>query len=754
MTKLLSITCIVLYSYLGCSNNSGWSQSVENTGFNFPDDTVSLPPVPEIPLSLDEFTQLDSEFKWSLPLPASAFSGGSIALGYEYGFPSDMNPYRSSVGTYYIKGKAEVQPLGVPVLIEGNYYQYSVRPETQNYFRVSFDKNSFKEQVKAKQKACLSSIDSKRESLTQMKGFSKADLGAYSYSLGQTGFELPGSGYYNGTENYDDLLQNPLSNMELPGTSLPDLELNPDVHLNLNAPPDSVQLPDSLSQDISGLSNEAKLKQDSLINGVMLAKSRLDSIDQTISSLNKYQSIVKDGGSTYTKGLKDKLQHIQKFQLGQTNPFFSTFMLSGVPVNGVTVQYESKTREFNFTHGQVITPMWAPLTQRQDVVRNILGDVIPAWNNIGDRITSGTWAITKTEDLEVHFGGLYGLDKFRDLGTAPLEGGYTYPARSGVGEVSGLWKLNPDHEFKWAYARSEYFESNGASEVSTNADKASSGGNAFQLGWNGSFVKTNTQVKLEWSRIEPLFRSLGNPFLRDDMSKLTGSISQKFKRLNLGISGRGQRNNLLRNADFTTRLYQVNYMAQFKISRSLSGSLNYVPVRVIQQNHIELTQDRMLMDQWIGNLVYVKQIRDVSATLIASASRFDLRTSTGSSHSDDWSLSLNTDNGKGLVLSTTWLLVRSNSEDTLWSGTSWSLTEEATYSFKNFRVHGGLTYLEDSSNSDQFGYQIGVEAIVRNRVQMELKGEKIAMASYYSDILLDLYRQFPYTITCSVRYTF
>ncbi len=590
MTRLLSIQSLSA-SFVGCFLGLGLSGQVDSLNFSKVDTNLKSisPALDSLGLCMDDYLKFNGQFNWSSALPSSGFNGGEISLLYQYGFPTDMNVFRNTTGSAIVHGNVLFQPIGVPMKMEGNYNQFSLRPESENYFRFSFDRNAFKEQMKSKREECLGSIDSAKKDLTGLKRDSKIEFASFNYALFDEGYSLPGMDEFTGIEDYDDFVTGLPSTQSVPGNFESPV-------ISEIVPNDNLVAPNMVSD--STISQEALLDQnidqdrmDSLLRGAGQAKLRISNLNEEIDKLERYEQMVKSGREIPTipgvsKGFREKLQYVQKFQLGQTNPSFSEFMLAQVPVNGVTIQYESPTREFNFTHGQIVAPVWAPLNQRQSVMRNLIGDVIPAWNNIGDRVTAGTWAIKKTKELEVHFGGLFGLDKFLESGLSNQERSIL-PSRNGVGELVVLWKPLSGHEFMFGYGQSFFVDSRKDSEASENSQLNGIRGNAFKLGWKGAWPKLNLETKFEWTRVDPMFKSLGNPYLREDQSRLSGTLIKRFKKFNLSITGREQHNNLLKTEAISTSLYNLIGNIQIKCSKRLMAGFQYIPIRVLNRNNME-----------------------------------------------------------------------------------------------------------------------------------------------------------------------
>jgi hypothetical protein len=281
-------------------------------------------------------------------IPSNFKLKGTIFSSYNFGPPSNLNAL--VLPNNSINGGLDLafQPFAIPIKLTARYNQYAVIPQVENYVRISFDREFYREYLN-------DLINSKKEILDQAKQNlldEKADLDS----------ELAYQ-YYNATSIKEvQVLQTDLTyegNLEdiaqfddaLPSTNFSTNYLTEATHNDswssaseLNQTPDTL---DSYNSDAELAEVNSKIQE--------LENKRGD-LSSKVSSLEKFQAAFaavqgfKDIDSA--KDWRKFLKYLDAFELGQTNPSYTVFILAKQPINGLNIKTEIKGRRYWFTHGQ------------------------------------------------------------------------------------------------------------------------------------------------------------------------------------------------------------------------------------------------------------------------------------------------------------------------------------------------------------------------------------------------------------------
>lgn len=672
---------------------------------------------------------------------------GSITAGYSYGLTPFTYDYSGATGYFTGEFQTQVNVKNVPLAFSGYYTSLKNVTGLNNYLRVSFDAEAYKQRMKSKVIPDASKIkDSLNQSLNvQQKLQQRIAYLEYLQTLSpeQYQHQLDLAEKQKALQDsIDTAKQNAIDSANGMKPSAPTL---PEFTLP------TIELPsaDSYKEQLGNYINSYKHQSDSIKNTVQVYQQRINTID----SLRHLSPQMPTGaGSPF-------FNSVQSLQFGLCYPLWSPLMLSGISMRGVNLEIERSGYYFGFAAGKTISNlMFSP-----NVIQNNLNNVRNLYNFFDfNNVESGRSIAamrvgkgTKNGD-HVFVGLLYGkgLDSYwQDSLTPQLS---SEQERNWVAEVDAQYQIVANHSVQFNYAKSVIKPVNADPEnpqtTQTKWLNPSYHSHAAQVKYKGAFpkLKSNVTASLRW--VDPYFRSFGAGFIRQDHIRYEIKTEHQLgKKIKLGLNVKRDANNLLRLYDQFTVLQSAGVSLSWKITSRLNikGSYNPVFQQVKENGNIIYSNDNHIANGVVSWRPQTGKWKTLITGLYSYFKLFD------GSVNRIYSTSLiqgSTTSKKGFTVRASGTMYSVSPEDSLLTNSTIAELEFGQ-TFKNkLMISGGVRYLFNDKFGNQPGFSVAAEKPILKQFSIHLEGQKLIPGDFYNSYGLEQFNSFPYLFTAQLTY--
>jgi hypothetical protein len=293
-----------------------------------------------------------------------------------------------------------------------------------------------------------------------------------------------------------------------------------------------------------------------------------------------------------------------RLHLGYRNISFSDFTLSNHTFLGVGIEAEPKLFRFGFVYGRFLKAIDQPI----DTLSNTI--VTPTFERKGLAAKIGFGTYNNYVDL-IFFKG---KDDSTSVNTSWGEAGVS-PAENLVYGIKSRQAFLKIFTFDLDYGFSIYTSDMTAAEVSTEEYKVPSIVTAFlKPRTSTTFVMAGKaslamrlkilSLRLQYSRVEPDYQSMGSYFLNNDYENITIAPSWSMLKNKVRVSGSVgvQRNNLFTDKINTTNRQINSVNVSFSPNVKFSLTAFYTNYRINQERNIRLSYDTLKLEQFSHNL--------------------------------------------------------------------------------------------------------------------------------------------------------
>ena len=672
---------------------------------------------------------------------------GSISFGYEYGILPYVSPERNPLGAFKNEGRFSVSVLNLPVEVSYRYTTVKSTLGINNYFRVSYDVNRYKEDLEKKTAV--------REQLKKIK-LDKMQLDRQELGRKMEYYKL-------------------LSNVNVGGFQLPDTTFSFDKKL-ISKYADSLNVDTSKAraylQNNRYLQNRELLKKkDSLLKYTSECKERYDYYKTRYDSINKVIDKAKNAaegfqdfnvqdqvkGNSYIGKIEGFLKNIKKFEIGLCNPSYSLFLVSNAPLKGINFEYATKENFFAITYGTTVnTLFYNPNTLQGKIqgARNFYNffDFNQLAN--GRKILAVKGGKGQKDGTHFFVGVLLGKGKIDYLTVSDPK--YGKKESNLVLEVDGKYKFNEVLSAELILGKSSLQAEDVSMEQikkSFNEIFSSYRSNAFQARINYDVLKTKTKLQLTGRLIDPYFKSFGVSFLRSDNIRYEAKAEQVItKNIKYTVSFRREEDNLLGLINFKNTFTTVSNSLAVKLKKGISVRLNYSPLlRTIKNGNDRITDRNSISTAVVS---YVPKMKDIQASYNLLYSKYRITSDSGNIHFDNVSYShqFQFKNGFKTGMNASWF--QNTLIDTLNNNTYLGVVDIGyTTEEQNSFTIGGKTAYKPGAKTE-FGFLAKVTLKIYKTVFLETEAEKILIGDYYSSLIDAKIRQFPYYLSTKMIINF
>ncbi len=665
----------------------------------------------------------------------------NLSAGYHYGFIQGYTFDESFPDQLFLtQGNAGLKLFNLPFQVEYRYATMKVPYGLNNYFRVKFDLEKYKQDLEKKKEK----ITKIRKINTDSLLLKKQDLAK---KLSYRQFKL------------SELIV--LNKDSLKGI-IPDSTIL-DKYLNLELS-DSLKIPDTVNYD---------WRKNKLTDSVLdLAKqyneyrNKLDKIDLALDSLNKINASFDkiDSLKLNPRGiLNDKLSKYKKpnfipnnFELGTCFPNNSYLMYGTLPVNGVFTDFEYKGVYTSILYGEVINNFLFASTffERQLLsTKNVTNYFDFSNTNHGRKVMAIKIGKGKFNENHIHLGFLYGLGLKNYGDTTIVTDVNLQPKESNaVIEITSRYTIKK-HQLEFALAKSMLEEHRSGNLFSSLTDFGS-----FTLAglasYTTTFFKEKTKLKILVKHLQPYYRSFGMGFTNGDFLRLNVRLDQKItKKISVGAFVKNDIDNLYNLVSFTNNILNYGFTSGIRIGRSLNIRATYNPIiqRIADtENGIDRRFNNYL---YYGSISYNKRINKVNFQSVMSYNYFEINDITGTQNAFQnlvWSNSLM---AKKLTVTLTSNYFSTNIIDSL-DKNNFMNSLNINFPLKKVTVKVGIKHFSNLAGTSDYGALLGCSIPINKLFSINLEAQKFVIGDYFLSNSFSLPSKVPYYFSGAISLRF
>ena len=690
-------------------------------------------------IPINAFAQSDTIQKSRKFQVKKYFTYGSISVEYNYGAIPFALTEKNPMGMFRTQGQFGIQIKKIPLQASFFYTDLKNITGLNNYFRISFDANKYKQQVYDQLARKDYALKKQKEALQNLRQNGIRHL--YYLSNLQEELALPDSLAAQNLDKFKKPKINlPSDSVNLPSIDSSSLSLPDSINIpNVNTPV-TASLPAIDTAFIHHLRDSIDHKIESQKTLIKEHEEKIKKLDEEIKALTNPEAYLQK--YVYPKNpLASWLGAIKKFDVGMSYPNWSTFMVSNIPLKGINMEVQRNDFYFAFAHGKTLSNLYFSNTVLQNNLlntRNLFNFFDFNSVTAGRRITSFKTGYGKKEGNHIYAGLMYGKgynmysDSVELNTSSELERNY-------VAEIDGKLLLGKNHAAEVIFGRASLQSAN--AEIPDNekgfAGLLNSSERSYSLmgKYTGTLFKGKTKITATGRWIDPFFRSFGVGFIRPDNLRYElradQAISSKIK-----LTGfiRKERDNLLSLFSYTNYLYSAGFQLTGKLSRHITIRGSFNPV--FQQTLTGEDSTNIFTENYITNGVITWNRNGKKATHLMSAYYNFYKVNTTVSqilfHNAGYTYQL--DHKKGISNIFNASIFYSPVSDSI-QGTTILLANELQGKIgKKLILSGGLKYAQGKTITEDIGFTFKGEFIVNKNISVQSGFEKLVRGDYYNSI--------------------
>lgn len=722
---------------------------------------------------------------------------GNISIGYEYGvLPSVVGDHYPS-GGYKTEGNISFLIVNVPLELTYSYSDIKNTIGINNYFRLSYDANRYKEQVQdklnVKDKLKLDQLNNLQLQQEELKqkidylGFLKSNPNYNTAAIEKVKSEVPAG--INPSLNKDSL-QLPISDdqLKIPITEIPKDSAR--LASSIKSLPEQSPLPKGLTDSIQSHSHsekdslytdstavtssdslsavdstetKSKLKKrnEEVAAKYIKYKAKYDSVNEKIIEIQReieYIKAVKENPmivvNPYLSVVQSFMRGIKKVEIGLCHPTNSTFLVNNIPLQGINIEYGTDEKFITACYGTTVNNMMYNTNTLQGALqgaRNMYNYFDFGNLSAGRKIFSLKGGIGKVDDSHLFAGFLIGKGRADYL--SPLSDVSTSFSKESnvVIELDAKYKFTDNASLDIIVGKSSIKEEDlSMDQIKRGVNEIFSNYRSYAVLGRLNIGISRTKTKLTFSTrwIDPYFRSFGVGFLRSDNLRYEIKAEQPIgKKIKYTIAYRREEDNILKLFNYTNLLQSINNSLNIKVSRQINIRLNYVPLfRELRSSSIIIIDKNQIATAMLS---YSPRPRKVSAVFNALYSRYIISGDSATINFENiaYSHMLQWKSGFKTGLNVSWF--KNSLKDSLNNDTYIGVLD-AGYNFKNsgsFSVGGKMAWKQ--SLDIQYGFVVKLSLKLYKGLFWEAEAEKILIGDYYNSFIIGEIKKFPYY--CSTK---
>jgi hypothetical protein len=706
---------------------------------------------------------------------------GMTSIGYEYGLLNYSAYAKVPDQATILNGNIGLSYGLLPLKISYNYIANKNVSKLLNYFRVSFDRDQFSQQLEGYKKSIKDKYAQQKDSLKQLADVKQFKLNEQSYQLEQFG-AIQNKLASDSAIISDSLtrLKSQIANADVlmkdmavkEGTSLLATELEKQKKDSLFKLYQKYQVvfqnkQDSITKLLAEKENiEANIKSGQ--QSIDALKSSTLELEKILNSDSAVAQIAKQSLYKYIPASK-YLDKIRQFEIGNINPRYSSNTLGGAPIRGVNMASEKGKIYYQVTAGfrQMILPVFNVFDSTKTQIPNLNKTffkfdksqfqnwLVATKFGIGNNEASHIHAVIMlTKDGNViqneassktnRMNAIVGLDMKQKMGKSDFIR-LNVAHSAFINDFSGLGAITK--EYKTLKAIIPYTSS--------------------ELEYNGSLPWKNQQIKAALKYNGAFYKSLTAFNQRPDF--FIGDIRWSIK-LNKKISLKAQykldENNIFGNYNKKLRFQTISGTINWKIKRNIfwSNSVQYL-VRNQNQTLIDSTlqpnvniDSLNLINNLNGNLLFYQSFVTIQHKFFGKGMNHNFSFISSASlpiENKQFSISVNYSNLYNLSKSFDVKAMANYNERRIDKKTSSNLVYGALiYKAKKFNSELGAKLGTNEKKQSDWGFKATAQYLVNEHLQANLIVDKLLLSDYFNMANYITIKKNPYYISCNLQLLF
>ena len=509
-------------------------------------------------LNRECFSGKDSSNKHLLHKSAKRiFPHGTISVGYDYGFlPYTVNT-SAPASAIKTEGLIEADIFNIPLDISYFYTTQKNLIGLNNYFRISYNADRYKEKLNNKLGGKLDSYKNNLGQLNTRKQQLMQKMAYADYLSSINPDKWPVDSFAN---------KNPVS--------VPNLKLDTG---EIAVDPIKLDTAGFIASATDTLKNDPYYKKaDSIQRQSILYKNKVDSVAKLYDVYKNKYTLLNDSikklqnkideleslnqspssysqKSPYLNKIQNFLSGVKKMEVGLCYPAYSTFLTNNIPVRGINFEYQKNNRLFAFTYGTTVSSLLYSNRNIEGFLQNIRNsynyfDV----NNLsaGRKIFSAKFGVGQKEGDHFFAGLLIGKSASTYFPATSEISTPTSVESNLVLEADIRRKLSKNTTLDVVLGKSSVQDADlNMNTLRTAAKELFSNYRSYallvKLKTSIPATKSNLNFSVRW--VDPFFNSFGIGFIRSDNMRYEAKLDQPLgKLLRYTVAIRYEEDNLLK----------------------------------------------------------------------------------------------------------------------------------------------------------------------------------------------------------------
>jgi len=728
--------------------------SLATSKFNYPADSLSISTGSFYPTQQDGVKKREFVTKLKRLVPH-----GNVSVGYDYGFlPYTVN-MPSPASAFNTEGRLEMNVLAIPLDVVFFYTSQKNLVGLNNYFRISYSPERYKEKLNSK---VYRDIDSQKNKLGQLntrrqETMQKMAYADYLSSVSPDKWPVQGNPTKLTAGGSDT--SGMLSGMSVPDTSgitqsVRDSLQNTGYYSKADSLRREASVYKNRKDSVTELYERYRSTYDLLNDSIGAVKNKISELESLVNQRSPYAE-----KSPYLSKVQNFLSGVKKLDVGLCYPAYSTFLTNNVPVRGVNFEYQKNNYFFAFTYGTTVST----LLYSNRTIDGFLQNVRNSYNyfdvndlSAGRKILSTKFGIGEKDGDHFFAGFLVGKGASTYFVPSPETSAAPSIQSNLVFEADVRKKLSKLTVLDIVVGKSSVQEADlnmntlrtAAKEVFSNYRSYAA---LIKLGTGIAATKSALTFSVRW--VDPFYTSYGIGFMRSDNMRYEAKLDQPLgKRLRYTLAFRYEEDNLLRLLNYKNKFYSVNNTVAYKIRRGLTLRVSYTPlVRTLRGENYHFKNKNSIVT---GILTFAPRSKRVQKQFSLLYNSYNITTDSTPIRFQNFAYYQQLSFRKGF---STWLNIswfKNSLQDS--SGDDVFLAVlDAGYKFKNgssFSVAGKSAYKK--SGELYPGFVIRSTFKLADALFWENQVEKFIVGDLFNGYDLELLRKFPYCFTTKLVLNF
>jgi hypothetical protein len=706
---------------------------------------------------------------------------GMSSIGYEYGLLNYSAYAKVPDHATILNGNIGLSYGVLPLKISYNYIANKHVSKLLNYFRVSFDRDQFSQQLENYKKSIKDKYYQQKDSLKQLVDVKQYHLNEHTYQLDK--FNNLKTKYANDSVIISDTLnrlKSQIANADVlmkematkEGTNLLNTELEKQKQDTLFKLYQQYQLAfknkqDSVVKLLSEKENlEAKIKSGQ--QNIDDLKSSTLELEKILNSDSAVEQIAKQALYKYVPASK-YLDKIKQFEIGNINPRYSSNTLGGAPIKGINLASEKGKIYYQVTAGfrQMILPVFNVFDSTKTQIPKLNTSFFKFdKSQFQNWLVATKFGIGNNESSHIH--SIVMLTK--DGNTVQTETSSKTTRMNAILGIDLKQKIGKNDFFRLNVAHSAFIKNiSGVSAFSREYKTLKSiiPYTSSEFEYNGSIPWKQQQIKASLKYSGAFYRSLTAFNQRPDF--FIGDIRWSIKinkKLNLKAQYKLDENNIFGNYNRKLRFQTIAGTINWKIKRNIfwSNSVQYL-VRNQKQIFIDTTlqpnaniDSLNLINNLSGNLLFYQSFISLQHKFFGKAMHHNFSFIASASlpiEKKQFSVSLNYSNLYNLSKSFDVKVMANYNERRIDKKTSSNLVYGALiYKGKKFNSELGGKIGTNERKQRDWGFKATAQYLVNEHLQANLIVDKLLLSDYFNMANYITIKNNPYYISCNLQLLF